>query len=157
MAGRRRLLGRMSRIAGALFAGEPNSSWSSSRDEIHRILVRLETLSDDDVRTLADAWQREDATARQRAWTRAKVAIADAGREEELAELRESVASWMSARRSEFGGIEGLLGGMAETAAARHAAAPAILDAGAALLAMDALDPDDQAVLSRPWTTLSEG
>jgi hypothetical protein len=123
---------------------------------MYRILARLERLSDDDVRTLAHAWHRQDATTRRRAWTHAMVAIAEAGREEALNELRESVTAWMRARRSEFGGLGGLLGQMAETAAARRAAAPAILDAGAALLAMDALDPDDVAVLSRPWKTLIE-
>jgi hypothetical protein len=67
-----------------------------------------------------------------------------------------SVSSWMQANASDFQGIEGLLGGAGGPAGVRRAAAPAFIDAAAAILAADALDPDEQRVLAGPWRTLTE-
>jgi hypothetical protein len=38
----------------------------------------------------------------------------------------------------------------------RRTAAPAFIDAAAAILAGDALDPDEQRVLAGPWRALTE-
>ena len=123
-------------------------------DEIDRLLAHLDELTDDDVWFLADLWQHEDSAARQRAWMRAKAAIEAAGYAKALNDVRAAVGDWMKATRADFHGIEGLLGSASGVTGGRQAAAPAAIDAAAAILAGDALDKDDQAVLSRPWQTL---
>jgi hypothetical protein len=74
----------------------------------------------------------------------------------DLDRVRVSVGSWMQANSSDFQGIEGLLGGAGGPAGVRRAAAPAFIDAAAAILAGDALDPDEQRVLAGPWRSLTE-
>jgi hypothetical protein len=62
----------------------------------------------------------------------------------------------MQTTSSDFQGIEGLMGGSGGAAGARRAAAPALIDYAAALLAGDALDETEKAVLVRPWNSLTE-
>lgn len=123
-------------------------------DEIDQILGRLNSLTDDDVWFLADQWQKEDAAARRRAWAKAKSGVEAAGSEGVLNEARRVVGDWMKAERTDFHGIEGLLGSAGSMAAGRQAAAPAILDAVVATLAADALDESDRDVLVSPWRSL---
>ena len=120
-------------------------------DEIEQILGRLDSLTDDDVWFLADQWQKEDAAARRRAWAKAKSGVEAAGSESILTEVRRVVGNWMKAERTDFHGIQGLLGSAGSMAAGRQAAAPAVLDAVVATLAADALDDYDRDVLLGPW------
>ena len=123
-------------------------------DGIEQILGRLDSLTDDDVWFLADQWQKADAAARRRAWARAKAAVVAAGSEGVLNEARRVVGDWMKAERTDFHGIEGLLGSAGSMAAGRQAAAPAVLDAVVATLGADALDDYDCDVLVSPWRSL---
>jgi hypothetical protein len=124
--------------------------------DIDELLASMELLEDDDVAYLAELWEKEDGDARRSAWGKAKPFIEKAGLTRDLDRVRTSVSSWMQANASDFQGIEGLLGGAGGPAGARRAAAPAFIDAAAAILAADALDPDEQRVLARPWRSLTE-
>lgn len=127
-----------------------------ARTEIDELLASMELLEDDDVAYLAELWEKEDGDARRSAWGKAKPAIDKAGLTRDLDRVRIAVGSWMQANSSDFQGIEGLLGGAGGPAGVRRAAAPAFIDAAAAILATDALDPDEQRVLAGPWRALTE-
>jgi hypothetical protein len=124
--------------------------------DIDELMASMELLEDDDVAYLAELWEKEDGDARRSAWGKAKPFIEKAGLTRDLDRVRTSVSSWMQANASDFQGIEGLLGGAGGPAGARRAAAPAFIDAAAAILAADGLDPDEQRVLARPWRSLTE-
>ena len=124
--------------------------------DLDELLASMELLEDDDVAYLAELWEKEDGDARRNAWATAKPAIEKAGLTRDLDRVRMSVSAWMQANASDFQGIEGLLGGAGGPAGVRRAAAPAFIDAAAAILAGDALDPDEQSVLAGPWRTLTE-
>ncbi len=126
------------------------------RSQIDELLASMDLLADDDVAYLAELWDKEDKRARGSAWAKAKPAIEQAGLTRDLDRVRVSVSSWMQASPSDFQGIEGLLGGAGGPAGARRAAAPALIDAAAAMLAGEALDSDEQRVLTGPWRTLTE-
>ena len=128
---------------------------NDAQAEIDALLAGLDLLTDDDVWFLADLWQKEDAAARRRAWPKAKAAIEAAGADRELTRVRTAVGEWMQASRSDYQGLEGLLGASGPVAGSRRTAAPALIDAAAAILAGDALDRADQAVLLGPWQTLT--
>jgi hypothetical protein len=124
--------------------------------ELDTLLAGLDLLTDDDVWYLADLWSKEDDAARRRAWVKAKSAIEASGLISELDRVRSSVGAWMQANSSDFTGIEGLLGSAGQGASGRRGAAPAFIDAAAAILAGDALDEGDKRVLLGPWRGLGE-
>jgi hypothetical protein len=127
-----------------------------ARAELDELLASMELLEDDDVAYLAELWEKEDGDARRNAWGKAKPAIEKAGLSRDLDRVRLSVSSWMQASASDFQGIEGLLGGAGGPAGVRRAAAPAFIDAAAAILAGDALEEGERSVLVRPWHRLTE-
>jgi hypothetical protein len=127
-----------------------------ARAEIDELLASMDMLADEDVDFLAEMWEKEDQDARGNAWALAKPAIEKAGLMKELDRVRMSVGEWMRTSSSDFQGIEGLMGSSGGPAGARRAAAPAFIDAAAAILAGDALDADEQQVLARPWRSLTE-
>ena len=127
-----------------------------ARAEIDELLASMDLLADDDIAYLAELWDKEDQGARGNAWAKAKPAIEKAGLMRDLDKVRLSVGAWMQANSSDFQGIEGLLGGAGGPAGTRRAAAPAFIDAAAAILAGDALDADEQRVLAGPWRMLTE-
>jgi hypothetical protein len=127
-----------------------------ARAELDELLASMELLEDDDVAYLAELWEKEDGDARRSAWGKAKPAIEKAGLTRELDRVRTAVGSWMQASASDFQGIEGLLGGAGGPAGVRRAAAPAFIDAAAAILAGDALVEGDRKVLAGPWRALTE-
>jgi hypothetical protein len=127
-----------------------------ARAELDALLASLDLLTDDDVWYLADLWAKEDDAARRGAWVKAKAAIEASGVVGELDRVRSSVGAWMQANSSDFSGIEGLLGSAGQGASGRRGAAPALIDAAAAVLAGDALDEREQKVLLGPWRGLGE-
>jgi hypothetical protein len=127
-----------------------------ARAEIDEMLASMELLDDDDVEYLAELWEKEDQAARGAAWAKAKPAVEQAGLMKDLDRVRMSVGSWMQASSSDFQGIQGLMGSSGGPAGARRAAAPAFIDAAAAILAGDALDADEQRVLAGPYRSLTE-
>jgi hypothetical protein len=124
--------------------------------ELDTLLASLDLLTDDDAWYLADLWAKEDDAARRQAWGRAKAAIEASDLISELDRVRNSVGAWMQASSSDFTGIEGLLGSSGSGASGRRGAAPAFIDAAAAILAGDALDEGDEKVLLGPWRALGE-
>lgn len=128
---------------------------NEAQAELDALLASLDLLTDDDVWFLADLWQQEDAAARRRAWAKAKVAIERNGSDRELTRVRSAVGEWMQATRSDFQGIDGLLGSAGPGAGNRRTAAPAYIDAAAAILAGDELEGEDRDVLLRPWRAMT--
>jgi hypothetical protein len=126
-------------------------------DQLDLLLDEVGLLSEDDIPLLADAWEREDDAARRRAWSRAKTEVERRRLGGALDRARGEVGRWAAAGRSDYHGIGGLMGMPTREAQERAQAAPAILDAVVALLAGDALDDDERAVLARPWEALREG
>jgi hypothetical protein len=124
--------------------------------EIDELRASMDMLADEDVDYLAEMWEKEDQGARGDAWAQAKPAIEKAGLMKELDRVRISVGEWMRTSSSDFQGIQGLMGSSGGPADARRAAAPAFIDAAAAILAGDALDADARKVLARPWRSLTE-
>ena len=124
--------------------------------ELDALLAGLDLLTDEDVWYLADLWSKEDDAARRRAWVKAKTAIEEADLTRDLDRVRSSVGAWMQSNSSDFTGIEGLLGSSGAGASGRRGAAPAFIDAAAAILAGDALDEGEQKVLLGPWRGLGE-
>ena len=128
----------------------------ASEDQLDEMLDELAGLDEEDARVLAEAWQQEDEAPRRRAWAKASQHIERAGLTKALDRARSEVGRWAAAGRSEFAGIDGLLGRPSESASSRYAAAPAALDMAAAILAGDALDEEDAAVLTGPWRALDD-
>jgi hypothetical protein len=124
---------------------------SDSQAELDTLLASLELMTDDDAWFLADQWGQEDATARQRAWASAKTVIEKRGLTQELDRLRGSIGGWMASNSSDFQGLASIFGSAGSGASARQSAAPALIDAAAALLAGDGLSDEDAGVLLRPW------
>ena len=129
---------------------------NEAQAELDTLLASLELMTDDDVWYLADLWAKEDDAARRRAWVKAKAQIEAAGLTRDLDRVRTSVGEWMQANSSDFTGIEGLLGSAGSGASGRRGAAPAFIDAAAAILAGDVLDEAEQKVLLGPWRGLAE-
>jgi hypothetical protein len=129
---------------------------NQAQADLETLLASLDLLTDDDVWYVADLWSKEDEAARRQAWAKAKAQIEASGLTSELDRVRGSVGAWMQANSSDFTGIEGLLGSAGSGASGRRGAAPAFIDAAAAIIAGDALDERDQKVLLGPWRGLAE-
>lgn len=128
---------------------------SETQAELDELLATLDLLTEDDAWFLADQWEREDADARKQAWAKAKAAIEERGLTKELDRLRGSIGGWMQVNRSDLD-LQGMLGMGSSGSGARQSAAPALMDATAALLAGDALTKEEAGVLLRPWQSLDE-
>ena len=124
---------------------------TDSQAELDTLLASLDLITDDDAWFIADQWSQEDAAERKRAWASAKAVIEKRGLMRELDRIRGSIGGWMATKGSDFQGIDGLLGSAGSGAGARQSAAPALVDAVAALLAGDGLSDDEAGVLLRPW------
>jgi hypothetical protein len=133
----------------------PEHAWEIE-DTIDQLLDQLPEVTSEDALLMAQLWQEEDATERRRAWARAKASIERANLGEVLDRAREDVGFWMQATRSDFQGISGLLGQEGDHVSVRRAAAPAVLDAVAALLAERDLQASDFDLLTRPWRIATE-
>ena len=123
--------------------------------ELDELLATLDLLTEDDAWFLAEEWEKEDAEARKSAWAKAKAAIEERGLTKELDSVRASIGSWMQVNRSDLD-LQGMLGMGSSGSGARQSAAPALMDATAALLAGDALSEEETGVLLRPWQALDE-
>jgi len=139
---------------GASFTGR-EQPWELE-DTIDELLDRLPAVTAEDALLMAQLWEEEDATGRQRAWQRAKAAIERAGLGEVLDRAREDVGFWMQATPADYQGISGLMGREGGHVSVRRAAAPAVLDAVAALLAEGDLQSADFDLLTRPWRIATE-
>ncbi|HWH36235.1 MAG TPA: hypothetical protein VNT28_00480 [Candidatus Limnocylindrales bacterium] len=126
----------------------------SAEDQLDLLLDELDLLTEDDIPLLVEAWQREDDAARRRAWSRAKAEIDRRRLGGALDRARSEVGRWAAAGRSDYHGIGGLMGMPTREAQERAQAAPAILDAVVALLAGQALDDEEHAILAAPWQAL---
>ncbi len=127
-----------------------------------RVLAFLEQLKGVDLeraRALGAAWTAADPDARADAWRTVKAAAGEAGRERALQRVRDEVlrwaATWQGWAWGPFG-LEGVPQGLtnADTWAG---AAPAAMDAGAALVVGDLLPAEVAEVLRAPWAALVEG
>lgn len=127
-----------------------------AEDELDLLLDALDTVTEDEVPVLIEAWQAEDEAARRRAWATAKEEIERQRLGRSLDRARSEVGRWAATARSDYHGIGGLMGMPSREAQERSLAAPALLDAAVALLARPALDEEEYGVLSRPWQALQD-
>lgn len=125
-------------------------------ERVASLLDELGKLTNDDAFEMAELWGEEDGAARRRAWQHAKASIERARLTAVLDRARTEVGDWMKAAPADFQGISGLMGREGEHVSARRAAAPALLDAVAGLLAERELDPADFELLTRPWRSATE-
>ena len=123
--------------------------------QIDALLDGLAALTEEDVALLAGAWEEEDDATRRRAWATAKGHMRRAKTERLMDQARNDVGRWAAASRADYQGIAGLLGQPTHEANVRLRAAPAVLDAVAAILAADALDEDERLVLARPLESVA--
>lgn len=133
-----------------------DAEYGRLQDEVDAMFDRLALLDDSDARALGGLWAQEDQAARERGWRAAKAAISERGLEELLEDAREAVRAWASPTRSDYPGLQVELGMPAGHLHPRRAAAPAILDAVVATLAVDRLGADEYDALIRPWATVVE-
>ena len=118
---------------------------------VDRYVARIAAIEPEQARRMRLEWEMEDPAPRKAAWAAASAALRDAGREDDLAALRDAVNGWAgdSATRS----MEAYWGGSRERDRydARTAALPPVMDAGLAAIAGDLLDVDARWALEKPF------
>lgn len=119
--------------------------------DVRDLLERLPYLGQGELMALAGAHEAE-GDARRAAWRAVEAAARarDGGRD--LDRLRAEVTAWAT-RLDVIVGYE--TGTSSQVVEARRAAAPAVLDAAAALLLADDLPEADRAVLLGPWHSVA--
>jgi hypothetical protein len=122
----------------------------------NQLIDALWELSVEDTLLLGQLWSEDGAETRQRAWQRAKPAIERAGLDDLLNQVRGEVGQWMQATPADYQGIGGLLGRESGEVLIRRAAAPAVLDAAAGVLAEPDLMIEDVDALLHPWRVANE-
>src|SRR5688500_10512413 len=148
------LAGRLTRLVAGLFGGEANELSPREAVELEPLIASMSSPNDEDVQLLIDAWEREDADARTRAWADAQVALKRRRLDRTLDDFRQAVGQWAMPRATDFQGVEGLLARADLSATDRQIAARAILDKAVSILGRDGLTQDDVLVLSRPWDSI---
>ncbi|CAN5801150.1 hypothetical protein BH24CHL6_BH24CHL6_16610 [soil metagenome] len=128
----------------------------SAEAATNKLIDALWELSVEDTLLLGQLWSEDGAEIRQRAWQRAKPAIERARLEDLLDRVRGEVGQWMQATPADYQGIGGLLGRETADVLIRRAAAPAVLDAVAGVLAEPDLMIEDLDALLRPWRVANE-
>ena len=131
------------------------SAHSAERRAVEDVLDTLDGLDEADMLALKALWDDQSGAMRERAWRHAKSIIERRGLDDSLYWAREAVAAWAGAARTDFSGIEGLLGRPGTQVCGRQVAVPAVLDAVAAILARDELSADEEATLSTPWAEVT--
>lgn len=118
---------------------------------------RLPHLPDGDIMALAAFRSGEDAAALDAARARAEAAIATAGREPDLAKVRDTVARW--AEKVGGGEVSGFLGGTdgMRRLDQRIDAVPVVMDAALAFVGRGVVDDADTALLTTAWAELEAG
>jgi len=125
-------------------------------DEVADLLAELPYLDRGELLALAGA-QKKNQAARRAAWRTVESAARSQDGGRELDRLRHEVAVWATRLGAIVGDEAG--SGLADLMLAdvRRAAAPAILDAAAAMMYADDLSEADRAVLLDPWLSVIGG
>lgn len=120
-------------------------------ETIERFLAQLAGIEPEQARRMRIAWDMEDPAPRKAAWSAATDALRADGRSAELDALREGVNTWAGDKAFNF--VDAYGGGSPERTRqeARYAALPAVMDAGLATIAGDALDQDQRYALTKPY------
>ena len=126
-------------------------------EALDHLVAELPHLTDGDIMALAGFRSGEDATALEAARARAEVAVADAGRHAELAQVRDTVARW--AEKVGGGEVSGFLGGTdgLRRLDQRIDAIPPVLDAALAYVGTGVVADPDAAILTAAWDELEAG
>jgi len=119
---------------------------------------RFERMTDTELMMLRAAWDDTNAEDRELAWQHVKYEVEVSSRQAMLDDSRHRVSSWIN--NSPLVGIVGMAtlpsnpSGM-DQATVRQAAMPPMLDALAATIVSDTLDPHDAAILFDPLVTVA--
>ncbi|MGZ3586923.1 MAG: hypothetical protein ACXVAE_00820 [Candidatus Limnocylindrales bacterium] len=127
--------------------------------DVVAFVERLKAVDLETARALGAAWMAADADARSAAWQAVKAAAQGAGRERALQRARDEVVHWATTWQGwAWGtyGLEGVPQGLS-SADTWSGAAPAALDAAAALVVRDLIGPEVAEILQGPWTSAVEG
>jgi hypothetical protein len=122
--------------------------------DLDRFLDGLSALDRGQLLAIAGTWETADSTARAAAWRSARRVAEALGWTHELDRTRETVAGWATTRLAITGWDSGA--GMDRVLIdIRGRAAPALMDAAAAILLGDRLDEPSRAALLAAWESRS--
>ena len=119
-------------------------------DSLMEMVVKLSPV---ELREVRAAWDELDESKRRRTWLRVKQALRQTRRQPLMDETRERVRAWVNDVPAlmgiyNFHAFPGV--NLEDPLTAKSEAAPAVLDAAAALIVGDLLDQDDRELLERP-------
>ncbi len=118
--------------------------------DVEGFLAELPRLDRGQLLAIEAAWESTDPAARAIAWTTVQGRAVASGREKDLERGREAIVHWASTPEAITGQESGTRLDLLLTDLRRRAA-PALIDAAAAVLLGDALDEGTRDVLLSPW------
>jgi len=135
------------------------SDFGPRGEAVLELLDGLKPIDLERARALGAAWMAADPTARTAAWQQVKVAAASSGRSAALQRARDEVLHWATTWQGWAWGTYGLEGVPQGVASADtwSAAAPAAMDAAAAEVVADLIEPEAYETLRGPWVSATEG
>lgn len=103
-------------------------------------------------------WEQQDAYARGDAWANARAIIKQKGRERLMADAQSRLAAWinnyLAAAAIEYGNFLINPGSGLDASSVRRAAIPPLMDAAAATITSDVIDPEEQTLLLEPLAAI---
>jgi hypothetical protein len=151
--------GREDETGPAAIDDDPPASWDDPAEDpvLLRFMDRAAHLDLEETRALGGAWQAVAQADRSRAWARVRTLLRTTGRERLVGGVAEEIERWGRAQGGspwtwEFGTMTDV-----DRGDIRRAAMPPLLDAAAAIVLRDALDPADREVLAGPWEAIVSG
>ena len=134
-----------------------SESAGHTRQQIERqfdaLFDRVMAMNDTDLRLLRSAWDTADSGARIAAWRKVRAVIEASSRDDLMADARATLARWadqLSAAPFEFGPFMTKPPTGMEPTGVRREAIPPVMDALAAVVAADGLDPEERELLMGP-------
>jgi hypothetical protein len=125
-------------------------------DRLQALFDRISRLSDAELRLLRLSWNEGEAQGRAEIWQKARSVARKRNREDLLEDARSRLAAWvnnyLSATSVEYGTFLTGAGSGMDPTAVRADVVPPVMDAVAAIVAADGLDPEERELLSEPMS-----
>jgi hypothetical protein len=123
-------------------------------DRLQALFDRISRLSDAELRLLRLSWNEGDAQRRAQIWKKARSVARKRDREDLLEDARSRLAAWvnnyLSATSVEYGTFLTGAGSGMDPTAVRADVLPPVMDAVAAIVAADGLEPEERELLYEP-------
>src|SRR5687767_4204466 len=129
------------------------------QEHVDRLFDRFERMTDAEFMLLRTVWEEQDPGLRQGAWASVKATVKQRGRESQLNDARNRIASWVNNYAAPLGMGDvpmNFAGSGMDPGSIRRAAIPPMLDAVAATIAADGLSAEDQALLLEAVTVMAK-